>query len=541
MSVAASESAALFLFKPGIHVGESVTGYVSRISVFATHQGVEMTLRLQSKSAHKLAWLFPSGLERLSDVYGGTMPSAELLLQNNTLFPLIRPFLANDSVAQVRAHYLASPAPGIAGICGFNSYGLSSSMPICRACIDEDKKKGMPYWRASHFVPRLALCPVHLETLYDYCGKCVTGFRQSMAVWIPKTYCACGGELVPRRVLRSKKGRETEVAISTAVRQILIDGELAAVGNRDILSAIARRAKQLGIGRPGGLAKIRSLLEHRIGTEAIDAYKFVANTRSVFHFSLQGKLLSRNPVHNILLILTLFDGLDEFLIAIKGVAVESKTSNYLKDGLKVKRRDGRPNRFHYFHSKNKQEVLELRGGFRARLLGLKDGFPNLKRMNLRETGERELSYFLLEFDKEWFDAVLPRRPFISERMQANEKKRGLTGRSIAEHVHARSAQLRAAGLPARITHRRLMQGWPLAGRSKADLHEYPEARQALESCVESIEAWRIREVEMLLEHAFSLSDDAPFHRDLDAYTRSHQSCKRFKERIRKWLRANAST
>lgn len=500
-----------------------------------------MTLRLQNKSAHKLAWLFPSGLERLSEAYGATMPSAELLLQNNTLFPLIRPFLPDDSIAQVRSHYLAGPTLGIAAICGFNSCGLSSSLPVCRVCIDEDRKKGLPYWRTSHFAPGLALCPVHLETLYNYCGECVTGFRQSMAVWIPKTLCACGAELTPRRVLRSEKGRETEVAISTAVRQILIDGELAAVGNQDILSAITRRAKQLGFGRPGGLAKIRSLLEYRIGTEAIDAYKFVANTRSVFHFSLQGKLLSRNPVHNIILILTLFDGLDELLIAIKGIDGEPNTSHYLEDGLKVKRRDGRPNRFRYLHLKNKQEILELRSSFRTRLLSLKDGSPNLKRMNLRAAGERELSYFLLEFDREWFDAVLPRRPFTSERILANEKKRALTGRSIAEHVHARSKQLRAARLPARITHRRLMQGWPLAGKSKADLHQYPEARHALEFCVESIEAWRIREVEMLLEYAFLLSEEAPFHRDLDAYTRSHQSCKRFKERIRKWLRANAST
>lgn len=500
-----------------------------------------MTLRLQNKSAHKLAWLFPSGLERLSEGYGATMPSAELLLQNNTLFPLIRPFLPDDSVAQVRAHYLAGYTPGIAGICGFNSYSLSSSLPVCRACIAEDKKKGMPYWRTSHFVPGLALCPVHLETLYHYCGECVKGFRQSMAVWIPKTFCACGGELAPRRVLRSGKGRETEVAISTMVGKILIDGELAAVGSQDLLSAISRRARELGFGRPGGLAKIRSLLEHRIGTEAITAYRFVANTRSAFHFSLQGKLLSRNPVHNVILILTLFDGLDELLVAIKGIDVEPSISHYFRDGLKVKRRLGRPNRFHYFHSKNKQEVSELRGSFRARLLSLKEGSPDLKRMNLREAGERELSYFLQEFDKEWFDAVLPRRPFTSERIQANEKKRALTGRSIAEHVHARSTQLRAARLPARITHRRLMQGWPLAGKSKADLHEYPEARQALELCVESIDAWRIREVELLLEHAFSLSDGAPFHRDLGAYALSHQSCKRFKEGIRKWLRANAST
>ncbi len=500
-----------------------------------------MTLRLLNKPAHKLAWLFPSGLERLSKTYGATMPIAESLLQNNTLFPLIRPFLANDSVAQVRAHYLAGPTPGIAAICGFNSCGPSSSLPVCLACIDEDRQKGLPYWRTSHFTPGLALCPVHLETLYNYCGECVTGFRQSLAVWIPKTLCECGAELTPRRVLRSEQGRKVEVAISKTVRKILINGELAAVGSKNILSAIARRAKQLGFGKPGGLAKIRSLLVHRIGAEVINSYKFVSSTRSLFHFSLQGKRLSRNPVHNIILILTLFNGLDELLIASKEIDVESSTPHYFENGLKVKSRAGRPNRFHYFHSKNKQEVLELRDIFRARLLGLKDGFPNLKRMNLRETGERELYYFLREFDKEWFDAALPRRPFTSERIQANKKKRSRTGGAIADHVHARSTHLRAARLPARITHRRLMQGWPLAGRSKAALHQYPEARQALKLCVETIESWRIREAEILLDYAFLLSEEAPFHRDLDAYTRSHQSHKRFKERIRKWLRANAST
>lgn len=455
-------------------------------------------------------------------------------------FRLSAPFLADDSVAQVRAHYLAGPTLGIAGMCGFNSCGLSSSLPVCRVCIDEDKKKGMPYWRTSHFVPGLALCPIHLETLYSYCGKCVTGFRQSRAVWIPKTLCACGGELAPRRVLRSEKGRETEVAISTTVKQILIDGELAAVGNQDILSAISRRAKQLGFGRPGGLAKIRSLLEYRIGTEVIDSYKFIANTRSVFHLSLLGKLLSRNPVHNIILILTLFDGLDELLMTIKEVEVEPGTSHYFRDGLKVKRRVGRPNRFSYLHLKKKQEILELRSSFRARLLSLKNCSSELKRMHLRAVGGEELYYFLRKFDKEWFDTVLPRRLFKLDRIQVNEKKRALTGRSIAKHVHARSTQLRSARLPARITLRRLMQGHSLASLSKADLHEYPEARQALEICVERIETWQIREVEMLLDDAFLLSQDAPFHRDPGTYTRSYQSFRNFKERIRKWIGANAS-
>lgn len=500
-----------------------------------------MTLRLQNKSEHKPAWLFPSGLERLSDTYGATMPSAELLLQNNTLFPLIRPFLDKESVAKVRAHYLTGPTLGIAGICGFNSYGLSSSLPICFACIDEDIGKGMAYWRTSHFVPGLALCPAHHETLYSYCGECATGFRQSNTVWIPTTSCACGGELMPKRLLLSEKAREAEASISTMVRQILVDGRLSAVGRQDILSAISRRAKQLGFGRPGGLAKICSLLEYRIGAEVVDSYKFITSTRSVFHLSLLGKLLPRNPVHNIILILTLFDGLDELLVSIKNVEVEPSISHYFMDGVKVKRRVGRPNRFRYLHLKNNQEISELRSTFRARLLSLKNCTSELKRMHLRTVGGEELYYFLRKFDKQWFDTVLPQRRFPLDRTHLNEEKRALTGRSIAEHVHARHTHLRAARFPARITLRRLMQGHSLASLSKADLHEYPGARQALELCVECTETWQIREVEILLNNAFLLSQDAPFRRDPDTYTHSYHAFRKFKERIRKWIGANAST
>lgn len=529
--------------KPKILTGESISGYVARLSPFTSHNGVEMTLRYQGKSKHRLAWMFPSGLEQLFQLYDPAVPSIEGLLVDHTLFPLFRPFLPPHVVLALRTHFITKSAVGIAPACGLSG-GLTSrwALAVCKDCISEDTMQGFAYWRTAHFVPGLALCPFHVEPLYRHCETCTEGFRHSKRFWLPSMDCTCGRDLAPVRALGTDAERDVEAAISIMVRQILIGEALTSARGDTILAAISRRAKELGHGGPGGVLRIQTLLAQRVGTRTLATHRFAAGPNTVFRDSLSGIRLPRNPVHNLILIYALFGTLGALERFISGEEVPmSFHAGHNTEGNSVIRRRVRGGHHRPSNAKPVEEIHILKAAFRDELLQLKKDLPNLKRSELYRVGAHKVYRFLLRFDKEWFDQTLPIRPFVPTSLDRYRTARAELDHSIAAHIRARQESLMNAHVPVRITHRRLLQGHSMESKSKKYFDDFLMSKLALETYTEAVETWRIRQTKFLINQAHEVSHEAPFDRSL---VHSHLPPREFayiNRRVRKWIKAKTST
>jgi hypothetical protein len=533
-----SSLAQFFIAKPVILPGEIISGYIARVSPFATRGGIDTTLMYQNKPKFRLPWLFPSGLQQLAELYGQSVPSAEVLLDSHTVFPLFRPFLPDDAVASLRGHFLEKPARGAVRGCAFSSVGSSNrwALAVCAQCVAEDSKQGGARWRTVHFVPGLALCPFHFEPLFSYCNQCKSGFRHSREAWQPRLKCACGNKLHQIRTLATEIEWKVEASISNMVRQLLVEEALCNVGHSEILSAISRRAKLFGHGGAGGIIRIRSLIEKKIGLSTLSAYQFSTGANTAFRQSLAGVRLSRNPIHNLFLIYALFGGIDDLLNSLSSKTDAFPCRYVSQESPRVVRRRQRPRRYQHWQQKTEEELHELRRNFRSILLRLKSEIPNLKRYQLKSLGAREAYAFFCRFDKEWLGEILPCRPFIKTSSANRDRWNARRDHLLATHIRIRYELLIRSPSPIRVTHRRLLEGHSLQPKSKKYFERFPNTKMALEECIESMEEWRLRELRALINQVFEVSSNAPFQRDLDLSHLSFRKIKTLKEKIRKWLK-----
>jgi hypothetical protein len=537
-----SSLAQYFIAKPKILSGELISGYIARISPFAAQGGIDMTLRYQNKPRHHLSWLFPSGLQQVAQLYGSSVPSAEALLEEHTVFPLLRPFLPEDVVGSLRSHFLANPVPGIAAACGFASMGLSSrwALAVCAQCVADDGGHGFGHWRTAHFVPGLALCAFHFEPLLTYCNQCKSGFRHSREAWLPHSKCLCGQELQQVRPLATKMEYRVEAAIAKMARQILTGEVLSTVRNAELLLAISRRAKRLGHGGPGGVIRIINLIEQKVGRRTLDTYQLSTGAKTVFRQSLAGAFLLRNPIQNLLLIHALFDGMEDLADSLSSNAETLPDLHFHKNVAQVIRRRQRPDRYRHWYLKTEEELQELRCKFRSLLLSMKSETPNLKRYQLRRLGAREAYAFFCRFDKEWLDETLPCSPSFPTSSASRRSLQARRDHLLATHIRIRHELLMRSSSPFRITHRRLLEGHSLQTVAKKHFEQLPRTKLALAECTESLEEWRLRQVRALLNQAFDTSAKAPFQRNLDLSHLSFNQIKQLKEKIQKWLKRQMS-
>jgi hypothetical protein len=527
-----------FLTKPRILTGESISGYIARVSAFASQGGIGMTLRYQNKPEQRLPWLLPSRLQQLSQLYGLSVPSAEELMMNHTIFPLLRPFLPEKAVQSLKNHFLEEFVPGIALICGFGPQGLAArwTTAVCRECLAEDSNEGMTFWRTAHLVPGLALCPFHLVPLYTYCDTCTSGFRSSRKIWLPRLNCFCGKELRQIRILSTEAERRAEASLSAMVKQILTAKILSTVEHSGVLSATSRRAREFGYGGPGGLANILERVDKRIAAATLNAYRLGTSRRSQFHSSLSGASLPRHPMHNLLLIYALFDGMEDFVETLRCNDENSKNKYFYRGDRKIRRRIGRPQCDHLY-KRSEEELQTLRLKYRNWLLKLKSENANVKRGDLRSINPREAYVFLLRFDKQWLDMTLPCLPSFGPTSLATRRSRqARRDHVLATHVFIRYQMLIKSSVPIQITHRRLLEGQPLQAMPKSYFERFPETKLALKNYTELSEAWRRRQTQYLIDQAFKVSSDAPFEKNLELSKLSFGKIKRLKEKIRKWLR-----
>jgi len=112
----------------------------------------------------------PDGLEDIAaQIPKEAGHTAESIIRQNTIFPLLKPFLAQSRSDKLLSS-MKTGNPNIYSIIGFPKvFTLQHRyLRYCLRCIDDDiKTYGEPYWHRIHQVPGVYICPAHSEATID--------------------------------------------------------------------------------------------------------------------------------------------------------------------------------------------------------------------------------------------------------------------------------------------------------------------------------------------------------------------------------------
>lgn len=92
-----------------------------------------------------------------------------LLLRKHTLFPYLTFSMPPQRQQEVEAKLICRGPRPAGSVLGTANWAVKSPtyLRYCRSCVREDKNGpvGVPYWRRSHQLPGVIICPLHQETL----------------------------------------------------------------------------------------------------------------------------------------------------------------------------------------------------------------------------------------------------------------------------------------------------------------------------------------------------------------------------------------
>lgn len=164
----------MLAFFPNRYPDELLYSVIARYHVWSRNKTYSNTLE-DIFGKNKLAAVvdFPSGLQWLSEqLPSGSEIYPKNLIDENTLFPLFRPFLPQNRVISLEQKMRDG---GAGGNKIHASIGLSNSFQIfskrlryCSACVSHDfKKYGEAYWHRSHQIAAVRCCHIHQTPLSE--------------------------------------------------------------------------------------------------------------------------------------------------------------------------------------------------------------------------------------------------------------------------------------------------------------------------------------------------------------------------------------
>jgi hypothetical protein len=487
----------------GIKDEEDFTGFLVRqagLSDVHNHNGV---MALLDMDGHRPAFVHPSNVEGIAELFPRSVPDWERLVMNHTRYRLNSAFLPKSKKKGLLKQYRFGAEPGAVSYVGKHQIALRGRLGICLSCIASDyTEHGFAIWHRVHLMPLILYCPTHEEPLMNFCRRRDVSHRRGRKTWYPREQCPRGGALQPIGVVTNHDSIEAAVAIAKMAQDILegrVDTSAFAVNAGPVLRAKVRRIAQ-ALDRRDYHHVAREHLEFRLGTELTPLLGFANHTfiRVTGHRTSEGPL--SNPVQNIAAIWSLFGGWQDFLDEVNARKVNQKRYD-LEARTPPKRvrlnPDNKLERWRrHFELFGVVEMKRFRENCRLAILAEKALSPTFTRDKIRHLPDgQKLTYFATHYDQQWLDKNLP----------SQSRKRGLP--SVVARKQIREARKREMVLRRyedTVRHdpeRRITRAFLLSETGGESAYKRgmgsPELESLLDRCADDFETWSKRQVELV--------------------------------------------
>lgn len=252
--------------------------------------------------------------------------SGERLLAEHGYFRLYEPFLDPTRFYRARHNALGNIASGINEILpSATPMPFRTSPAICLKCAEEDtERRGYSYHRRAHQIKASRYCAWHREPLLERCPLCDSPFSH----WeLPSLDCPhCGKRMNPSGILRPiAADHEVRLKLAQVIHSILA-GEIKYVKPELRLAAYRQRTVEIVRNRSGVIGdNLARFLLKTYGRELLQMLSLMPNAAPIFGWPallIHGRLMTPDPIANILLIGGLFDSVSHYLDQVAQTAME---------------------------------------------------------------------------------------------------------------------------------------------------------------------------------------------------------------------------
>lgn len=474
-------------YRPPVKPNESIVGYIYR----AMHAGGHVRMKglattLAERNTIQPPWTVPSNLRRLCEEMSPVFESAEKILESHTCLPAHIPFVAPSSRGDLLAHVFDGVrGVGVASMVGLAGRAVKSvpRMAMCRTCCQEDQlKHGLAYWHREHALAGIGYCPHHGTPLLVGCGECRFSQLGSRIGLMPQRFCWCGANLAPSHRLVSKRDGQV-LARMAGYGTALLDGRLSSATPNAIGAYFHHCACRAGFSQKTRL-RTPALVEEICRKYSSDVLwrlnSTVQSGQSWLHSSLANMHATPYLGRNLLL----FDFFERHI----------PSYEELNEAL-LHSREVETQRLHQRRSAASAHDAELQAD-RQSIQNYLRTDPGATRSTLLKALGRTVMR-ARERDADWYAALVPSRPrggAVKNQTEQTLYWREFDIRTSA-HVLRRCQELLdfPGGYPKAITKSVLLKGAPRGNEVSAELLEkLPNTKQAIESSVESTQAFKER-------------------------------------------------
>ncbi|RQN37192.1 TnsD family Tn7-like transposition protein [Paraburkholderia tropica] len=433
----------------------------------------------------------------LADRMGDGSPAArQKLLEQNTLWPLFEPFLA-DGPQPITTDIgtLVSRLPR-------RVVGHHGEARLCPACVREDVNAyGMGYWHRAHHVPGVGVCWRHGGCLLSSCPQCRRPFQfRARLLRQPWHACHCGWDVAGAEDTSASDVRG--MLDYARFAHDLLNYPLGQVSRLRLRVVYQNRMRELGFGW-GSQIQAKAFQEHLIG-ELGDAFLSAvdpafASKRMSFWIRLTGGNNSTwdMPItRHLLLAKYLFDTRDRFALALQRVsdedAVRGTRAAESQSGRSVVSPPSTPRAAH-------------RGRIREEL----SRNPKTTLEDLWRRANRITSW-LYEHDRKWLVETLSAPATDGARRSSSAETASPDDERFAAHVDTAATELLTrSGKPQQVTKERLLAALPVSVADTPRHRErYPRTLKRVTDNRES--TWHFRARRLWWAYAvLSARGDAP--------------------------------
>ena len=264
---------------------------------------------------------FHAGLKQLATCIYGSTEYADKLSAQHVLAALPRPFLEASELEHLDG-WLKGDKPRLPAVLATlrPKSTFRATPAICVECVAADEAaNGFAYFRRSHLVRGVAVCPTHGRPLIETCSQC----EQPFSHWrMPRSVCdECGHPFLLSGAVSGDRSLQSSALRLATFIEACLSGDIGRPDKAVRLAALRERTSQIVRNRSGVVGdNLARHLECSFGKGLLESLGLSVRQAPTLGWPallIHGQALVGDPIANCLIMASLFESPADFKASLR--------------------------------------------------------------------------------------------------------------------------------------------------------------------------------------------------------------------------------